>query len=559
MSPPMDTPGNKSIKKDVPPDSHRLRQFWQFYRMREMRSYTLSTFRSITSLLVLLILPLPAEVSVPTAQNNLTRTGANTAENILNPTTILAGFGKLHACAISGDTQAQVLYHSALTIDGEIHQVAIVATMANIVYAFDVNTCQQLWTTGELGTPWTNYGTCCSGNMTYYGAAMGIVGTPVIDPDALKLYVVHTTNTPTHVLDRIDLTTGEVEDSVVISGSSGGVTFATADAAQSTALALSADGSKVYFGFSGWENGHSPDHGWLFAYNTSTLTRIAAFCTTPGGTYGNIWMSRAAPAIDEDGNVYVVTGNGDYNGSTQFGQSTLKFDASLTLLDWFTPENYSAMNAVDADFGSGRVLLIEGTDLLVVAGKDFQAFVLDRTCMGHLQDSDVCSYQVFETNEAGTPAAFTGSFGSLFMNNMLYLPITTGPLYAFSYSSGTFNSTPVFTTATSFGGHNGQISGSANGSSNGLIWVTTSASSTFTTKRAGTLRALRATDGVELWNSGTNSARDALGSLSKFTNPTIADGKVLVPNQSSQLVVYGLLPSVQTHGQVTIKGAVTIQ
>ncbi len=510
-------------------------------------------------LIVLFLVGALLGITIPTAQNDANRTGANLTETILTPTTVATGFGKIKACSISGDTYSQILYIPSVTVSGVSRNLAIASTMANVVTAFDAdNPCNVLWTTGALASPWTNYGTCCSANETFYGNPMGIVGTPVVDTSTNKLYVVYATNTPTQVLARIDITTGSVEDSVVIAGSSGGVTYATADAAQTTALALSPDGTKVYMGFSGWENGHSPDHGWVMAYNTSTLVQIAAFCTTPGGIYGNVWMSRAAPAVDASGNVYVVTGNGDYNGTTQYGQSLLKFNASLSLTDWFTPANYAATNAVDADFGSGRALLISGTNLVVAAGKDFQAFIIDATCMGHLQDSGPCSYQTFKTNAAGTPAAFTGSFGSLFMNHVLYLPLTTGPLYAFTETAGTFNTTPTFTTATSFGGHNGQIAGSANGASTGLIWATTSALSTFVTKRAGTLRALRASDGVEVWNSD-GRAVDALGSLSKFTNPTIANGRVWVPTQSSAIAVYGLAPSSVVNGQVSFKGQVNVR
>ena len=45
----------------------------------------------------------------------------------------------------------------------------------------------------------------------------------------------------------------------------------------------------------------------------------------------------------------------------------------------------------------------------------------------------------------------------------------------------------------------------------------------------------------ELWNSQQNATRDALGLFSKFSPPTIADGKVFVATLSNKLVVYGLL------------------
>ena len=47
-----------------------------------------------------------------------------------------------------------------------------------------------------------------------------------------------------------------------------------------------------------------------------------------------------------------------------------------------------------------------------------------------------------------------------------------------------------------------------------------------------------------------NAARDSLGTLAKFTAPTIANGKVYVPTFSNKLVVYGLLAQKQLIGDV---------
>jgi hypothetical protein len=46
---------------------------------------------------------------------------------------------------------------------------------------------------------------------------------------------------------------------------------------------------------------------------------------------------------------------------------------------------------------------------------------------------------------------------------------------------------------------------------------------------------------IELYNSNTNSARDALGVGVTFTVPTVAKGKVYVGTEN-ELSVFGLLP-----------------
>lgn len=489
------------------------------------------------------------------------QTGAFGAELQLTPANVTTGkFAKQCSAAIVGDTYAQVLYVHGVTISSARHNLAIVATMANNLYAFDAQNCAQLWVT-SLGPTWPDYGVCCTGNKTFYGAPMGVVGTPVIDSVALKLYVVNATPIPSHVLSRVDLTTGAVEQTRTISGSvtgTGGtgdagnclsgttLSFRTVDNMQVTGLILSPDRSKIYVGFGGWENGSPCYHGWLFAYNTaSTMTQAGIFCTTPNGDGASPWMSRAAPAIDASGNVYTVTGNGDYDGVANFSECVLKLSSTLSLLGSFVNPNGSSDTSVDADFASGRFMLI-GNNLGVVAGKDFSVFLINTANMSQVQ--------TFKTLSSGTPAAFTGSYGSLFMGNVLYLPLSTGPMYAFQFSSGTFNTTPAYVTSSTFGGHNGQLAGSINGTSNGILWTITSATSSFTTHNVvGTLRALRASTGVELWNSGV-LAVDALGFISKFADAVVADGRVFAVSNSGVFSVYGLSAASRISGMATQSG-----
>jgi len=148
------------------------------------------------------------------------------------------------------------------------------------------------------------------------------------------------------------------------------------------------------------------------------------------------------------------------------------------------------------------------------------------------------------------------------MNNVLYLPTTAGSIYAYTWGGSSFTTTPLATDTTSFGSFGpSAMSGSSNGASNGILWVTTTASgqSSFTSTHAGTLRARNPTTLVEYWNSDT-SGTDTLGTLSKFAAPTIANGRVYVATQDSKIQVYGLLyvPSTRITG-VSVSGSVAIQ
>jgi uncharacterized protein (TIGR03437 family) len=83
---------------------------------------------------------------------------------------------------------------------------------------------------------------------------------------------------------------------------------------------------------------------------------------------------------------------------------------------------------------------------------------------------------------------------------------------------------------------------SANGGEDGtgILWETTGDYNHDPT--AGTLHAFDASNlAVELWNSDMNRGRDGMGRVTKFANPTVANGKVYVPTLANAVTVYGLL------------------
>jgi hypothetical protein len=104
------------------------------------------------------------------------------------------------------------------------------------------------------------------------------------------------------------------------------------------ALAAKPGGSQaLVIAFSGGEGGGAP--GWVVAYDTGKLAQNApqanVWCSNPPnnngpGGGGGIWMANAAPAIDQNGDIYVVTGNGPYN--PQFAVDQL--GESIVHLTW---------------------------------------------------------------------------------------------------------------------------------------------------------------------------------------------------------------------------------
>ena len=113
--------------------------------------------------------------------------------------------------------------------------------------------------------------------------------------------------------------------------------------------------------------------------------------TSPDGGLGGIWQSGGGLSADASGNLYALTGNGSFNGDIggrNFGNSFLKVSPTGALLDWFTPFNWSFLNATDMDLGIQNALLIPNTNLVLGGGKEGVMYLLDRNNMGHFRSGN---------------------------------------------------------------------------------------------------------------------------------------------------------------------------
>ena len=86
-----------------------------------------------------------------TYHNDNARTGQNLKETILTPANVNAtNFGKLFVITVDGKVDAQPLYVSNVSIGGGTHNVLVVATEHDSVYAFDADTGTKLWQVSML-------------------------------------------------------------------------------------------------------------------------------------------------------------------------------------------------------------------------------------------------------------------------------------------------------------------------------------------------------------------------------------------------------------------------
>jgi hypothetical protein len=553
-----------------------------------------------------------------THHNDAARDGVNAQEYALNPANINTNsFGKLFSCAtatsseaqaLQGAVFAQTLWVPSLTISGGVHNVIFVATQHDTVFAFDAdaNPCVTYWqinlvdsahggTSGETPVYWNNVGCQCGVGDIY--PEVGVTGTPVIDPATNTMYLVSTSQNQTsgnfyQRLHALDLITGNEQPNAPVNIAAsvpgvgdGGATVSFNAQMENQRLALTLAGGTVYIGWSAHEDA-SPWHGWFIGYNEANVQQQAAvFNSSPNAGAGGVWASGGGAAVDSEGNIYISTGNGNYdatlNGTDNhdFGDSALKLVPStgatpngenLTLADWFTPDNQSMLSNDDVDLGAGQPMILPDQTsgpvlhLLVQIGKEGIVYLINRDNMGQYSTGTNNVVQAF----SGSPSGFYGT--PAFWQNALYFggsldSTGTGDylkMFSFNPSSGTFNTTPASQSAQYFNFPGVTPSISSQGSANGIVWAIDASNYGYANPNANggntncfqvpvpsvcigpaILHAYDASNlTVEYWNStmATNN-RDQAGSAIKFVPPTVANGKVYV-SARSEVDVYGLLP-----------------
>ncbi len=516
----------------------------------------------LLTIFLLLLSPAAAQVSVLTYHNDLARTGQNLAETTLSPANVNSKvFGKLFSYPVDGYVYAQPLYVPGVAIPGQgMRNVVYVATEHDSVYAFDADNGNSapLWqgsfinaAAGLTTVPYQNALGC-----TQIVPEIGITGTPVIDPASGTLYVAAMTmqvsggaTTYAHNLHALDMTTGAerpgspvlMQATVPGTGEKGTtVTFKPQDYKSRPGLLLL--NGVVYVSFSSHCDGGTY-HGWIMGYDTVTLGQVSVYNNTPNGAMGSFWAAGGAPAVDSQGNMYVITGNGTFdveNGGVDLGESFIKLSTlnGLAVADYFAPFNFQELNSQDLDTGSSGALLLPDSagspahpHLLTSAGKEGRIYLLDRDNMGHYQPGS--DSQIVQS----LPGAIGGMFSTpAYFNGSVYYSGSGDNLKAFSIANAALSAAPTSQSTAKMGGLGSTPSVSANGAANGIVWVIESSGN-------GTLRAYDATNlANELYDSGQNKAPDGLGSYVKFSAPTIVNGKVYAGTQNS-LAVYGLLGS----------------
>jgi hypothetical protein len=266
-------------------------------------------------------------------------------------------------------------------------------------------------------------------------------------------------------------------------------------------------------------------------------------------------MSGCGLSADAAGNLYLSIANGPFDAfgekpGANFSDSIVKLKSGphgLSLEDFFTPFSQAKMAKDDLDLGSAGVVVLPDQlgpypHLALTSGKNGHIYLLDRDNFGGYSAGLKSNPQVVQEiagqlkQQMGTPA---------YWNGRLYFGAGISPhndsIKAFALRNGQLSSAPVSQTAAVYHLTRSTVSVSANGNSNGIVWAVHNDAYYQARQGPAVLHAYDARNlGRELYNSNQRLARDNPGQASKFTVPTIANGKVFV-GTANQLSVYGLL------------------
>ena len=492
--------------------------------------------------LTLIALSAHAAVSVLQSRGDAASTGANLAETELTPQTVGSGsFGKLASLQVEGFVYAQPLIAAGIQIAGKRRNVVYIATMENVVYAFDADdfsaTGGLLWQVrfsegGATPVPVADVLPATNPAYTLVKGAIGVMSTPVIDPSTNTIYVLSRWKAGDEYgqsLHALDLSSGAEKPNSpmpIVFTDASGISFDPKWHGQRTGLVIA--GNKIVIAWGSIQDA-GPYHGWVMAYDKASLALTGAFCTTCGPQIspvgvpygGGFWQSGRAPA------------------------------ASLLPANWC-----SELDQLDHDLGgSGLVLITENLrKLLIGGGKDGVLRLFDANALtspevvaGPQQQlqalqlagpSGDCTAQLL-----GGPVYWnraTGKAGNTPNSSLVFVAAKNDYLRSFSMNAAA--QAPFVPSAVGISrinGHPGGIltlSANSNIPGSGIVWLVHADSPDCNWKsgalfdaKPATLRAYHADNGLqELWTSNNAAGRDAPGYFSKFTPATVANGKVYV-------------------------------
>jgi outer membrane protein assembly factor BamB len=268
-----------------------------------------------------------------------------------------------HTIRLDGTVDASAIYLHAVAVKGSNHDVFFVTTTYGKTIAVDANTFEVLW---EY-TP--------HGYDTWAGTARITNSTPAADPNRESIYAAE----PDGTVQKLSVSDGHALWTTAVT---------LLPEREKIASALKEFHGHVIAVTGGYIGDRPPYQGHVAVLDAQTgkiLHVWNSLCSNRPGliqpqscqaTRSAIW-GRSGAAIDSSGNIFVATGNGPYDGKTNWGDSVIELDPDATrVLANYTPGDNSELNSRDLDLGSTSPVLLGGR-LIAQGGKDRKIRLLD--------------------------------------------------------------------------------------------------------------------------------------------------------------------------------------
>jgi hypothetical protein len=260
---------------------------------------------------------------------------------------------------LPGTVDSSPVYLHGASVAGATHDVVIVTTTYGKTLAIDADSGHVLWTF----TP--------PGYERWAGSAQITTATPLIDPSRQAVYA----TSPNGLVHKLALSDGHE--------ASGWPRSVTRDAThEKLAAALNIDGPDVIVTTGGYYGDAPPYQGHVAlidrasgrlrgVFNTLCANRRGLIAPSSCSASDSAIWSRSGAVVEPGGKRLLIdTGNGPWNGRTNFGDSVLELTfPGLSLRQSYTPPNQAQLNESDTDLGSSGPALLGG-DRVEVAGKD---------------------------------------------------------------------------------------------------------------------------------------------------------------------------------------------
>jgi len=268
-----------------------------------------------------------------------------------------AGSLRRRQIRLDGAVDASAIYLHAVGVKGSKHDVFFVTTSYGKTIALDAGSGSTLW---EYTPPWYR---------SWAGTAQITNSTPVADPDRAHIY----SAAPDGAIRKLAVSDGSEIWSTPIT---------LLPQREKIASPLRVFRGRIIAVTGGYIGDRPPYQGHvavLDAQSGRLLHVWNSLCSDRAGlmqpascpaSRSAIW-GRAGPVIDAaTGSIFIATGNGPYNGKTDWGDSVIELNADATqMLGNYTPAGHALLNARDLDLGSTSPVLLGG-GILAQGGKD---------------------------------------------------------------------------------------------------------------------------------------------------------------------------------------------